>query len=55
MHFTFVKIIMSNFNSMQRDKNKHLPKNEGKWENSERVMSIIKEMHIIMEIRDFKL
>ena len=36
MHFIFVKIIMSRFNSMQRDKNKHFPQNEGKWENSDK-------------------
>lgn len=54
MHFAFVKIIMSHFNSMQRNKNIHLPKNGEKWENSEKD-DMIKEMHIIKEIRGFKL
>lgn len=55
MHFTFVKIIMSHFNSMQRDKNKLAQKMRGNEKTQTRVMSIIKEMHIIKEIRDFKL
>lgn len=47
---------MTHFDSMQRNKNIHLPQNWGLNEEiQKRMMNVIKEMHIIKEIRVFKL
>lgn len=55
-HVFYIKIIMFYFDSMQRNKKVHLPQKWGLNEEiQKRMMNMIKEIHIIKEIRDFKL
>lgn len=55
-HVFYIKIIMLHFDSMQRNKNVYLPQKWGLNEEiQKRIMNMIKEIHIIKEIRDFKL